>query len=134
MSVDLPNLENESARELARWISEEQVERAIAYLELVRLEEIQPGPEIERVLGSDSLLTWTVWELVAVQNRLGLVLCIKRNVRKISAQIHYSIFRRRQEVKISYFSWRNYGHTRRRQGGTPHTSSGYGARVGGIRG
>jgi hypothetical protein len=53
MSVDLPATGNQSARQLAAsQISEGQLARAIAYLELVRSKQINPGPEIEKLLQS----------------------------------------------------------------------------------
>jgi hypothetical protein len=80
MSVDLPITEHSTARELAVWCDDAQLARAITYLELVHLKQIHPGPEIERLLGEDTLLTWNTWETDAVQRRLGLALCIKRNL------------------------------------------------------
>lgn len=112
MSVDLPATGNQSARELVDWCSDLQLGRAIAYLELVRIGQINPGPELETVLGSDTLLTWTVEEVVAVQNRLGLAICLLANPKitlqelverkPISGAIHTSVFKHRMEVLNSY--------------------------------
>jgi hypothetical protein len=112
MSVDLPATGNQSARELVDWCSDLQLGRAIAYLELVRIGQINPGPELETVLGSDSLLTWTVEEIVAVQNKLALALCLRANPKltlqelvkrkPISDAIHTSVFKHRMEVLNSY--------------------------------
>jgi len=126
MSVDLPATGNQSARELVDWCSDLQLGRAIAYLELVRIGQINPGPELETVLGSDSLLTWTVEEIVAVQNKLALALCLRANPltlqelgkrklqekalpagsftpsQPISDAIYTSVFKHRMEVLNSY--------------------------------
>lgn len=123
MSVDLPQTGDQSARELVDWCSDLQLGRAIAYLELVRIGQIIPGPELETVLGSDGFLTWTaggreaaLWDVVAVQNKLGLALCLRANskitlqemgTRKpISVSIHTSVFKHRMEVLNSYNSKR----------------------------
>jgi len=108
MSVDLPTTEHSTARELAEWCSDVQLARAITYLELVRIKQINPGPEIENLLGEDSLLTWTPEEVDAVQRRLALTLCIKRKLDyKITSVIRESIFRNRVEVQAD-FNMRGY--------------------------
>ena len=108
MSVDLPTTENTPAKELAQYISDIQLGRAIAYLELVRVRKIMPGPEIERLLGADSLLTWTIEELVAIQNRLALALCKQKSLgyAYMSRLINQNIFRYRREVFQSYTEYR----------------------------
>jgi len=81
MSVDLPTTEHATAQELAVWCADVQLARAITYLELIHSKQIIPGPEIEKLLGEDSLLTWNTWEVDAVQRRLALALCLKRNLK-----------------------------------------------------
>lgn len=96
MSVDLPTTEHATARELAVWCDDAQLARAITYLDLVHTKQIHPGPEIEKLLGENTLLSWTVWEVEAVQRRLALALCIKRNMKVESRegfQPSYPIFR-----------------------------------------
>jgi hypothetical protein len=104
MAIDLPTTEHNTARELAAWFSAEQLGRAIAYLELVHDKKINPGPEIERLLGENTLLTWTIWEADAVQRRLALALCIKKNVKNypITKTIQENVNRNRDEVLRSY--------------------------------
>ena len=120
MSVDLPATGNQSARQLAAsQISEGQLARAIAYLELVRSKKINPGPEIEKLFGQDTLLTWNnadMAELNAVQNRLALAICIRCRLGiKITAVIRESVFRNREEVLQSYRAHgrNNYGRVER---------------------
>jgi hypothetical protein len=96
MSIDLPTTEHATARELAIWCSDEQLARAIAYLELVYNKTIHPGPEIERLLGENSAASWGFEEVNAVQNRLALALCLKRGIKKeirIGNEDSYPIFR-----------------------------------------
>ena len=127
MSVDLPLTEHCTARELAGWCSDSQLARAITYLELVRIKQINPGPEIERLLGENSLLTWTPEEVDAVQRRLALALCIKRELPYLlTSAIRESVFRHRIKVLGDFFG---EGHGRGR-GGTVDTTSGHGSRVG----
>jgi hypothetical protein len=119
MSVDLPATENWPARTLARWFSETELSRAITYLELVRVNQISPGQEIEKLLGEDTLLEWTMEEVEAVQRKLALALCIKhgRSFGFITKEIQESVFRNRMEVMRSYQSHRvNYGRTNEANG------------------
>ncbi|MCK9567452.1 hypothetical protein M0R72_00720 [Candidatus Pacearchaeota archaeon] len=110
MSVDLPTTEHATAQELAVWCSDVQLARAITYLELVHLKQIQPGPEIEKLLGEDSLLTWNEWEVDAVQRRISLALYIKRTLKvdrrkasyPITRIIHNCVECHRGEVLSSY--------------------------------
>jgi hypothetical protein len=104
MSIDLPATEHSTARELAVWCSDVQLARAITYLEMVRIKQINPGPEIEKLLGEDSSLTWTIEEVEAVQRRLALTLCIKQKLTyHIADMIRQCIFRYRMEVLRAYF-------------------------------
>jgi len=108
MSVDLPVTEHCTARELAVWCSDSQLARAITYLELVRIKQISPGPEIENLLGEDSLLTWNEWEVDAVQRRLALALCIKRELpHLLTNAIRESVFRHRMQVQVDFNLPRN---------------------------
>jgi hypothetical protein len=103
MSVDLPTTERWPARTLAKWFGEIQLGRAIAYLELVRTGKITPGPEIEKLLGNDSCLTWTFEEVDAVQRKLALAICIRNGLGyQISHSINRAVFRHRIEVLASY--------------------------------
>jgi hypothetical protein len=109
MSIDLPTTEHSTARELAAWCSDTQLSRAITYLEMVRIGQIDPGPEIDKLLGEDSLLTWNTEEIDAVQRRLALTLCIKRSLPYlITNTIRECVFRYRMEVLRAYFG-ENYG-------------------------
>jgi hypothetical protein len=122
MSVDLPATGNQSARQLAAsQVSYNQLARAITYLELVRCKQIDPGPEIEQLFGPNTLLTWDIFELNAVQNRLAFAICIRGRLEiKITAVIRESVFRNREEVLRSYREHgRNYGRiTKSRDYGT----------------
>ena len=119
MSIDLPTTQHCTARELAVWCCDVQLARAITYLEMVRIGQIDPGPEIDKLLGEDSLLTWNTEEIDAVQRRLALTLCIKRYARSdgaikrslpylITDTIRECVFRYRMEVLRAYFG-ENYG-------------------------
>lgn len=104
MSIDLPDTGHSSARELAVWCSDVQLARAVTYLEMVRIKQISPGPEIEKLFGEDSLLTWDMYELDAVQRRLALTLCIKRKLPyHITDMIRECVFKYRMEVLRAYF-------------------------------
>lgn len=103
MSVDLPTTGNSSAREIAVWCSDSQLGRAIAYLELVKSKQINPGPEIERLFGENTLLSWTFEEVIAVQHKLALALCIRRGLGYVlTQQMRENVFRYRTEVLTSY--------------------------------
>ena len=125
MSIDLPLTGHSSARELAAWCSDVQLARAVTYLEMVLIKQITPGPEIEKLLGENSLLTWTPEEVDAVQRRLALTLCIKRKLPYlITNTIRESVFRYRMEVLKDFFG---EGHGRMGgRDGTVDTTSGYG--------
>lgn len=113
MAIDLPITTSDTAADLAWKCTDVDLSRAITYLELVQEEEIQPGPEIERLLGDDTLLLWNVWEVRAVQNRLALALCIRRNVSKQQTEGSYPLSRiisncvecHRESVLKSYNEW-----------------------------
>lgn len=101
MSIDLPTTQHCTARELAVWCCDVQLARAITYLEMVRIGQIDPGPEIDKLLGEDSSLTWSVEEIDAVQRRLALTLCIKRKLPfLITNTIRECVFRYRMEVLL----------------------------------
>jgi hypothetical protein len=74
--LDLPPTEHWPARILAKSFSEEDLARAIAYLELVRSGEYIPGPEMF-VLGID-VLEYTTEEVEAVQRKLALAISYQR--------------------------------------------------------
>lgn len=110
MNINLPTIANSSAREIAAVCNGEEIETAITYLELVRLEELRPGHEIDRLLGKWYLdyaernlvapkENARYWEIVAVQNKLALALCIQRgSTYNLSEQISESVFHKRREV------------------------------------
>jgi hypothetical protein len=115
MGIDLPTTENNPARKLAGLFSEEQLARAIAYLELVKIRKIYPGPEIQNLFGPGTLLSWQESgnsELEAVQNRLAFAICIQQNNMNsvdekgkpnfIRKQVNRSIFKYRAEVLDEY--------------------------------
>lgn len=123
MSVDLPATGNQSARQLAAsQVSENQLARAITYLELVRCKQIDPGPEIENLFGPNaSWINLDILELNAVQNKLAFAICIRNRLgTKITEVIRESVFRNREEVLRSYREHgRNYGRiTKSRDYGT----------------
>lgn len=109
MSIDLPDTGHSSARELAVWCSDVQLARAVTYLEMVLIKQITPGPEIEKLLGEDSSLTWTIEEVEAVQRRLALTLCIKHGLTdyQITNTIRDCVFRHRMEVMADFRLPRN---------------------------
>jgi hypothetical protein len=82
--LDLPTTENLPARTIAKNFDLPQISRAISYLELVRTRRITPGQELLRLLGPDesglTLLNWEMEEIVAVQRKLALAICIKNNL------------------------------------------------------
>ena len=108
MSIDLPNTGHSTAIELAVWCSDVQLARAVTYLEMVRIKQITPGPEIEKLFGEDALLTWDIYELDAVQRRLALTLCIKRKLPyHITDMIRECVLQYRTEVLADFGLRRN---------------------------
>jgi hypothetical protein len=77
---ELAPTENWPAHILARTFSESQLSDGIAYLELVRIEELTPGPEMFRL--GVSPLSYTTEELEAVQRKLALAISYQRSQRE----------------------------------------------------
>jgi hypothetical protein len=67
--IQIPLIENHTAKELCNLFQESELLDAIAYIELVFRQEVIPGCELFR-LGID--LNYSTQELWAVQNRLAL--------------------------------------------------------------